>query len=127
MQVQFSYRLSRADVGNLKNLLKCFLKRFADYGGLWKYKICVRTGSIFIDVKNLSVIPINRIISFISSIIQSLKAYDPFKTILQSKPAKDSTCMSLVSIGKDLSMNKKGLLITSRYLMQSTKYFSQMQ
>lgn len=118
-KVGLSYRSLRVDASNLQNLLKCFFKRFADHRCPWKFKVCIWTSSILIDVENLNVVLIKRIISLVS-VIQSFKAYDLFKAILQSKTAKNSTRMILVSIGEDLYKNENQRIISKGKLDNQT-------
>lgn len=45
--------------------------------------------------------------------IQSLKAYNPFKAVLQTKPIKHSSCMTLIRICENL-FHKHQTKVTTR-------------
>jgi len=98
----WSYCPSRVYICHTENLFKWILRGFAYNRGPRKHYIRIRTMNVFIKIKNPSGIWFTFTAIFIGG-IQGLKAYNSFKTILQSKPAKHSTSMGLVWVRKNLA------------------------
>jgi len=120
-----TYCFLRIDVGQLKGLLKCVFKRLADNWRFWKCWNRIGLTRMFNDVENLAFgciagtprsSSITSIDVFVIEGIEGLQAYNPFKAILQPKPAENFSHMCLIGIWEYLlhKTQKKKLIRTKK-------------